>query len=64
MTVTLKDWEFSGEYVDSMIEAEIQRRRDWITEWFGQRCDVFEPSCIVCRMWKNQDQFEKVAWGT
>lgn len=63
MTVTLEDWEFSGEYIDNMIEAEIRRRREWITDWFGERCDVFEPSCIVCQLWINQDQFEQMARG-
>lgn len=64
MTVTSKNLEYSGEYVDSMTEQEVHRRREWITEWFGERCEEFESTCVVCQMWKNQDQFERVAIGT
>lgn len=64
MTVTLKSWEVSGKYIDCMLETEMKNRREWIAEWFGPRCEVFEPSCIVCRLWKNQDQFERAARGS
>lgn len=26
-----------------------------ITEFWGERCDDFEPECTVCRMWREHD---------
>ena len=26
-----------------------------LTDMFGERCDVYEPSCEVCRRWKLLD---------
>lgn len=26
-----------------------------ITDWWGPRCNVFEPGCCVCRAWVRHD---------
>lgn len=28
----------------------------WLTEYFGRRCDEYEPTCIVCQKWKAFDE--------
>ena len=33
----------------------IQDIEDAICEYWGERCDDFEPSCIVCAIWKRFD---------
>ena len=49
--------------VDSMVASEIERRRSWVREWFGDRCDTFEAHCMICRVWADQDRFERLAIG-
>lgn len=48
------------EDLDYDIDDEIKRRREWLTKWFGEKCPEFEESCIVCQLWKSQDDFEEI----
>lgn len=45
-----------GEFLD---RGEVTRRRDWTLDWFGERCDDYDPDCPVCRQWRLQDEWEK-----
>jgi len=44
--------------IEEVIEAEVKRRREWLTEHYGERCEEYEFSCILCDVWLNQDLFE------
>lgn len=57
------NYSYSAEYIDAMVAAEIQRRREWIAEWYGQPCEDFEESCIICQLWKLQAEFERAVEG-
>ena len=61
LDVIVQTYVVSSEYVDCMIQQEIQRRSEWIANWFGPRCSDFEPTCIVCRLWDLHDQFIEAA---
>ena len=45
--------------VDEMVRQEIERRAEWITTWFGDRCEDVDPGCIICRLWTQHDVFVK-----
>jgi hypothetical protein len=45
--------------VDIEIQAELERRRIWITKWYGEKCDDYCSLCIICRIWKNFEEFEE-----
>ena len=27
----------------------------YLEMWFGERCDDFDPNCVVCQKWKQLD---------
>ena len=45
--------------IDSIVRHEIERRAEWITTWFGDRCEDMDPGCIICRLWTQHDVFVK-----
>lgn len=48
-----------GAFLDKEMEKEVTRRQDWTLDWFGARCDDYDPDCPVCRQWWLQDEWEK-----
>lgn len=52
--------EFTIAGVGAMMNGESMRRREWIEQWFGPRCPDYDSSCIICKMWRNQDQFDNL----
>ncbi len=41
---------------DDRREADIIKRQLEITkEWWGERCDVYEPACPCCKAWVRTD---------
>lgn len=42
------------------LEQQIQNRRNWLTGFFGSKCEDFEPDCLCCKMWKLQEEFEEI----
>lgn len=45
---------------DEILALEIQRRRDFLSEFYGDRCEDFEPGCLCCKIWKDQDEWESL----
>ena len=33
----------------------------FITKQFGDRCDEYEPLCVVCKMWLRRDEMREIA---
>ena len=58
--VIIGEVELTGAGVSAMMQGESMRRREWLEQWFGPQCPDYDSSCIVCKMWRNQDQFEKL----
>ena len=58
--VTASGIRYTAAGVDGVIRGEIADRRLWLTEWYGERCPDFYETCIICRVWRNQDDFEKL----
>lgn len=40
------------------LNKEIHGRRKWLTENYGVKCLDYEQGCVLCRLWKNQEEFE------
>ena len=57
--VSLGNVEVTVAGVRAMMTSEAVHRREWIELWFGARCPYYDSSCIVCKMWRNQDEFER-----
>jgi hypothetical protein len=55
--VVVEHVEFTAAGVSAALQLEVTKRREWVTTWFGVRCDDYSESCIICRMWANQDEF-------
>jgi len=34
--------------------------REAIKEWYGERCDDFEPECVVCQAYLGLDRLDDV----
>ena len=58
--VSIGEVEFTAAGFSAMIKGESMRRREWLEQWYGPRCPDYCSSCIVCKIWRNQDQFEKL----
>ena len=58
--VTVGEIEITEAGMKAVFNSDMQRRREFVRVWFGDRCSDFESTCIVCRMWANQDAFEKM----
>lgn len=48
-----------GKFLDREMEVEVSRRREWTSDWFGERCDDYDSDCPVCRQWQLQDEWER-----
>jgi len=44
--------------MNELLKREIQHRREWLTKNYGVKCLDYEQSCVLCRLWKNQEEFE------
>jgi hypothetical protein len=45
---------------DEIMNREMVRRREFLQEHYGERCRSHDPRCCLCRVWKNQDEWEKI----
>jgi hypothetical protein len=39
----------------------LDRMRNFIVEYYGQRCQDFDADCLTCKLWKLRDEFEQNA---
>lgn len=63
--VTVGEWKDAKLLVDvdddtKLLKADALRTvRLYVEEWFGERCEEFEPNCICCRKWQAFDELFK-----
>ena len=46
--------------MDKVLSTEVEFRRKWLQEYYGDKCLDYYEGCIVCRLWKNQEDFEAI----
>ena len=37
---------------------EIDDRREYLLKWFGEKCEDYCETCILCQHWKLQEEWE------
>ena len=45
--------------LDELFAKEVLRRREWLIEWFGEKCPDYEEYCHTCVQWALQEEFER-----
>lgn len=46
---------YSPEFELTQARAMLARIREWVTEFYGERCPEYEPLCLCCKAWEGVD---------